>query len=124
MDYLWTRVVSARPLWGMVTILFYRLELARELMCLELPVLSSPLGPCRSMSYKRDKASTYGLAQATGGYTWSSAIQRFVGTQEIASKLELVYSAGWQQSNDACIIAVAYLQCTLYDGQRIVSRRQ
>ena len=69
MDYLWTRVVIARPLGGMVTILLHRLESGREPMCLELPVLLSPLDPYRSISYKRDKASTYGLAQATGSYS-------------------------------------------------------
>ena len=93
-------------------------------MWLQLPLLSSPLGHCRSISYKRDKASTYGLAQATGGYSYSSAIQRFVTKQHVARELELIYSAGWKQSNHTRIIAVAELQCTLYDSQRIVSRRQ
>ena len=69
MDYSWTRVVIARPLGGTVTILFNRLELQRQLICLALPVLLRLLGPCRSISYKRDEASTYGLAQATGVYS-------------------------------------------------------
>ena len=53
----------------MATIVFHRLELGREAMCLDLPVLSCPLGPCQAGSYKRDKASRYGLAQATGVYS-------------------------------------------------------
>ena len=69
MDYAWTQEVIARPLGGMVTILFHRLELGREPMCSEFPVWSSPLGPRRSISYKRDNASIYGLGQATGGYS-------------------------------------------------------